>query len=316
MTKPQLTQPLVFEPLFMERVWGGRRLESLYGKRLPSAALIGESWEIVDREEAQSVVRDGPLRGKTLHELWTQDRHKIFGDVPDSPRFPLFAKLIDAREKLSLQVHPPAAVAKKLGSESKTELWYIVDAGPRAEIYAGLRRGVTRDQFEAAIHEGSAADLVHRFEVKPGDAMFMPSGRLHTMGAGVLVAEIQQNSDTTYRVFDWNRAGADGKPRRLHIEESLQSIDFSDFEPELVRTKNETLVRDRAFTVEKWELTSKREAAPRGIFAIFFCLRGELECGGIRFNPGEFFLVPAALKDRHVSPRVEGTSLLRTTIPL
>jgi mannose-6-phosphate isomerase len=313
--------PLTFEPIFMERIWGGRELESRFGKKLPPGKCFGESWEIVDREEAQSVVREGPLRGKTLQELWTNDRHEIFGNVPDCPsrtgitRFPLLAKLIDAQEKLSLQVHPPAAVAEKLGSEPKTEIWYIVDAAPDAEIYAGLRRGVTRDTFEASVRNGSASELVHRIKVKSGDAMFMPSGRLHTMGAGVLVAEIQQNSDTTYRVFDWNRLGADGKPRRLHIDESLQSIDFNDFEPELVRPRAETLVRDPAFVIDKWNLTSQREAAPSGEFAIFCCLNGEVECAGSRFKPGEFFLVPAMLQDRHVSPRGE-TSLLRVTIPL
>ena len=306
----------------MERIWGGRGLEKRFGKELPPAMRFGESWEIVDREEAQSVVRDGPLRGKTLHELWTQHRPEVFGSVPDGPsrtgitRFPLLAKLIDAQEKLSLQVHPPAVVAEKLGSEPKTELWYIVDAAPGAEIYAGLRRGVTRDSFEASVRNGSASELVHRIKVKSGDAMFMPSGRLHTMGAGVLVAEIQQNSDTTYRVFDWNRVDADGKPRRLHVNESLQSIDFNDFEPELVRPKGETLVRDTAFVIEEWNLTSQREAAPSGKFAIFCCLSGEVECAGSRFKPGEFFLVSAMLQDRHLAPCGEETSLLRVTIPL
>ena len=322
MSQRNLSQPIRFDPIFMERIWGGRELERRFGKKLPTNERFGESWEIVDREEAQSVVRDGSLRGKTLHELWTQDRHEIFGSVPDGPsrtgitRFPLLAKLIDAQEKLSLQVHPPTLVAEKLGSEPKAELWYIVDAAPDAEIYAGLRRGVTRDDFEASVKNGSASELVHRIKVKSGDAMFMPSGRLHTMGAGVLVAEIQQNSDTTYRVFDWNRVDADGKPRRLHIDESLQSIDFNDFEPELVQPKGETLVRDPAFVIEKWNLTSQREAALSGKFAIFCCLSGEVECGGSHFKPGEFFLVPAMLQDRHVSPRAGEASLLRVTIPL
>lgn len=316
MSQRNLSQPIRFEPIFMERIWGGRELESRFDKELPADKRIGESWEIVDREEAQSVVRDGPFRGKTLHELWTKHRDEVFGDVPDAPRFPLLAKLIDAQEKLSLQVHPPAVVAEKLGSEPKTELWYIVDAAPDAEIYAGLRRGVTRDNFEASVKNGSASELVHRIKVKSGDAMFMPSGRLHTMGTGVLVAEIQQNSDTTYRVFDWNRVGADGKPRRLHIDESLQSIDFNDFEPELVRPEGETLVRDSAFVIEEWNLTSQREAAPSGKFAILCCLSGEVECAGGHFKPGEFFLVPAMLQDRHLQPLSEKTTLLRVTIPL
>jgi len=299
----------------MERMWGGRRLNTEFGKKLPPNVRIGESWEIVDRPEAQSLVRDGPLHGRTLHQLWMEDREEIFGDVPDAARFPLVAKLIDAPEKLSLQVHPPSGVAKTLGGEAKDELWYVLDAVPDAQIYAGLRRGVTREQFEAALGNSSVAELVHRISVKGGDAIFMPSGRLHTMGHGILVAEIQQNSDTTYRVFDWNRVGADGKPRRLHVSEAMQSIDFADIEPNLIQSRGETLVRDSVFVVEKWDLISKREAAPLGKFAILLCLDGEIDCAGLNFKPGDFFLIPATLQDRNLHPRAADTSLLRTMLP-
>src|SRR3954462_14730631 len=154
MSKVHLTQPLVFEPLFMERVWGGRHLESLYGKHLPSAALIGESWEIVDRPEAQSVVHKGPLRGATLHHLWSTHREQIFGKVPDSPRFPILAKLLDAQENLSLQVHPPREIAARLGGESKSELWYDANAAPKARLYAGVKNGTTRERFKKALAQG------------------------------------------------------------------------------------------------------------------------------------------------------------------
>src|SRR2546421_9562172 len=173
MTKPKLTQPLVFEPLFMERVWGGRHLESLYGKRLPSAALIGESWEIVDRPEAQSVVHEGPFRGKTLHELWCKHRAEIFGKTPDTPRFPILCKLLDAQENLSLQVHPPRAMAKKLGGEPKSELWHVMNATPKARIYAGLKKGTTRDSFLKAVEQGKVEKHLHAIEIKAGDAMLL-----------------------------------------------------------------------------------------------------------------------------------------------
>ncbi len=299
----------------MERMWGGRGLNTEFGKKLPANVRIGESWEIVDRPEAQSLVRDGPMRGRTLHQLWMEDREEIFGDAPDTARFPLIAKLIDAREKLSLQVHPSSGVAKALGGETKDELWYVLDAVPDAQIYAGLRRGVTREQFEAALENSSVAELVHRISVKDGDAISMPSGRLHTMGHGILVAEIQQNSDTTYRVFDWNRVGTDGKPRRLHVSEAMQSIDFTDIEPNLIQSRGETLVRDSVFVVEKWNLVSKREAATLGKFAIFLCLDGEIDCAGLKFKSGDFFLIPAALQDRNLHPRGADTSLLRTMLP-
>ena len=200
----------------MERIWGGRRLESEFGKKLPAQKRIGESWEIVDRPEAQSVVVNGPLRGKTLHDLWIQDRSEIFGDLPDASRFPLLVKLLDAHEKLSLQVHPPEKVASKLGGEPKTEFWYVAAADRGAELYLGFRDSITRDQFGKALRDGTAADHVHKIRVKTGDAAFLPAGRFHAVGAGNLLIEVQQNSDTTYRVFDWNRVDEKGKERQLH----------------------------------------------------------------------------------------------------
>jgi len=144
--------------------------------------------------------------------------------------------LLDAREKLSLQVHPPAHKAAALGGEPKTEMWYIADAAPDADLFVGLKRGVTRAEFEQKISTGEVAGCFHRVPVKRGDAMFLPSGRVHAIGAGLVIFEIQQNSDTTYRVFDWNRVGLDGKPRELHVPQSLASIDFDDFEPALVNS--------------------------------------------------------------------------------
>src|SRR4051812_45867746 len=198
MAKPTFNQPLVFEPLFMERVWGGRHLETLYGKRLPSAALIGESWEIVDRPDAQSVVHEGPLRGTTLHELWCKHREEIFGNVADSPnrtgvsRFPILCKILDAQENLSLQVHPPDSIAKKLGGESKSELWYIAHAAPKARLYAGVRKGTTPEGFKKALELGKIEKHLHALEAKTGDAIFLPSGRMHALGGGMVLVEIQE----------------------------------------------------------------------------------------------------------------------------
>jgi mannose-6-phosphate isomerase len=312
----RLSAPIVFEPIFMDRVWGGRRLESHFGKRLPTHGRIGESWELVDRPEAQSVVHNDPLRGKTLHELWTQYRAAVFGErLPESPRFPLLFKLLDARERLSVQVHPPAEVAPALNGEPKTEMWYILDNYGDGDIFAGLRGGVTRDSFEQALRAGSVRETVHRIEVAPGDCIFIPSGRIHAIGAGNVIVEVQQNSDTTYRVFDWNRVGLDGKARELHIDESLKSIDFADFEPALQGVPTGLLVECPEFRVEKWDLAEPREAVPAGEFAIFTVLAGVVSSGGMEFRAGEFFLVPAILEDRVLYP-VEGPcSLLRTTIP-
>jgi mannose-6-phosphate isomerase len=313
--KSQLNEVIVFEPLFMERVWGGRRLETMLGKRLPSAERIGESWELVDREEAQSVVHSGPFKGLTLHDLWSRHREEVFGaGLPDAPRFPLLFKLLDAQERLSVQVHPPADCAKRLGGEPKTEMWYLLDSLLGADIYAGLRAGVSREQFEAALGEGTVGEMVHRIPVQKGDAVFIPSGRVHAIGAGNLVFEVQQNSDTTYRVFDWNRLGLDGRPRQLHVQESLESIDFSDAEPRVAEPQAELLTECTFFSVERWDMSGPRSDPGSG-FSVWLVLEGEIACAGGRFSPGQFFLMPASMEDRELRPGPSGASALRTTIP-
>jgi mannose-6-phosphate isomerase len=312
-----LSSPIVFEPLFMERVWGGRRLETLYGKRLPQGTRIGESWEIVDRPEAQSVVHDGPLRGYTLHELWTQHRDALFGSgLPDSERFPLLCKMIDAQDRLSVQVHPPAEVAARFKGEPKTEMWYILDTLLESDLYAGLKAGVTPESFREALRDGNVAEQIHKFPVRKGDVLFMPSGRIHAIGAGNVVVEVQQNSDTTYRVFDWNRLGINGLPRELHLPESLASMDFDDVEPGTTEPGPEgVMVECEHFRVERWELDEPREAAPGDRFAIFTVVEGKIECAGTVFPTGTFFFVPPLIAQGLLTPKEGPAAVLRTTIP-
>ena len=300
----------------MERIWGGSKLAEVFGKKLPPGKRIGESWEIVDRPEAQSVVANGPLKGKTLHTLWSQHRQEIFGDISNAPRFPLLIKILDAREKLSLQVHPPEKIAAKFGGEPKTECWYIAAAEPDAELFVGFKRSISRHQFEKSLRSGSVADDVHAIKVKPGDAMFLPAGRFHAIGGGNVLIEVQQNSDTTYRVFDWSRVDQEtGKPRQLHVEHALESIDFGDVAPKLVEPNGELLIRHELFEIQKWNLDLPREVAPHHHFALVCCLSGTLNCADVDLRPGEFFLVPASLSDRQLHPRADGTTLLRVTIP-
>ena len=308
--------PVVFEPIFKERIWGGQKLAAFFGKRLPANKRIGESWEIVDRPEAQSIVREGPLSGRSLHDLWATFREELFGKVPDTPRFPLLIKLLDAQEKLSLQVHPPQEIAESLGGEAKSEFWYVAAAEPNAKVFVGLRKSMTRDQFEEALHSGTVADCVHAIQMKSGAAMFLPSGRFHAIGAGNLLVEVQQNSDTTYRVFDWNRVDDQGKPRQLHVNQALQCIDFNDVAPKPIEPRGELLTRHQFFEVQKWNLESARDIAPLGEFAIVLCLTGALQSAGVDLTPGDFFLVPASLQDRSIHPRGKGPSLLRITIPM
>ncbi len=290
-----MNSPFCFEPLFMERVWGGRRLETHYGKRLPPTGRFGESWELVDREQFQSVVQSGPFRGATLGELWRTHRTSIFGTaVPDTPRFPLLVKILDAQETLSVQVHPPAAIAAALGGEPKTEMWHILASEGEGLIFAGLKKGVTRTTFEDAIKHGNVETCLHQIFAKPGDSIFIPSGRIHAIGAGNLILEVQQNSDTTYRVFDWNRTGLDGQPRGLHIEQSLKSIDFADFEPGPETPCGEDIVRSDFFVVSRIKLAQPRQVSAPDRFAIIFCERGNVEMGGLCLKAGQLALVPAS----------------------
>ena len=316
MSRNEVSSPLAFEPIFIERMWGGRRLESEFHKKLPPQKRIGESWEIVDRPETQSVVAEGPLRGRTLQELWTQQRDEIFGDVPDAPRFPLLIKLLDAQEKLSLQVHPPENVASRLGGEPKNEFWYVAAADLDAELFLGFLEPVTRDSFEQRLREGTVINHVHRIAVQAGDAVFLPAGRVHAIGAGNLLIEIQQNSDTTYRVFDWNRTDpVTGTKRDLHVQQAIECINFEDVQPQLIQPQDDLLISDQSFEIRKWNLDEAREAAPVGYFTIIYCLTGNLNCAEASLRPGEIFLVPAHSKDRQLKPLVPDTSLLRVTIP-
>ena len=306
--------PLTFHPIFKERVWGGRNLERLYGKAIPPGVPIGESWEISDRPGDVSVIANGPLAGKDLRWLMENHRGELLGVArPQNGRFPLLIKILDAREKLSLQVHPPAEKAAELGGEPKTEMWYIADAAPGAELFVGLKRGVTRAEFEQKIHVGSVAVCFHRIPVRAGDTMFLPSGRVHAIGAGLVIFEIQQNSDTTYRVFDWNRVGLDGKPRELHVAESLASIAFNDFEPALVQTqftgdavtRCRPLVHDPLFMTEAMQIAAGAVVPLKPhVMQIIASLGGRVGveggAAGIELSPGGFCLVPASLAGIHL----------------
>jgi mannose-6-phosphate isomerase len=301
--------PLTFNPILKERVWGGRNLERLYHKPLPPGAPIGESWEISDRPGDASVIANGTLAGRDLHWLMENHAGELLGERHRAvKRFPLLIKILDAHEKLSLQVHPPPDKAAELHGEPKTEMWYVADAAPGAELFVGLKRGVTRAGFEAKIQDGTVADCFQRLTVEKGDVMFLPSGRVHALGAGLVVFEIQQNSDTTYRVFDWNRKGLDGKPRELHIPQSLASIDFNDFEPRLIRSKysrnavlkvrylvDDPLFRVDACMVKRGERFHLRSEAVQ----ILGVLHGRLAVGegdtALVLDAGQFVLVPACL---------------------
>lgn len=303
---------LEFSPIYQERVWGGRRFERDLGRSdLPADAVIGESWEIVDREEAQSVGIDGI----SLRARIEADPEGVMGMGWDPQRrFPILVKWLDCREKLSLQVHPPAAVAPELGGEPKTENWYIAAADPDATLMAGLRRGVTREAFEAGLKANALEPLVHAFPVARGESIFIPSGRLHAIGGGNLILEIQQNSDTTYRVYDWGRVGLDGQPRQLHVEESLRSTDFDDFEPETLKPDggDQLLADSDVFRLRKLVRRPGETFTIRGGQPVIVSVvAGRLqELDGSVVDFGKNILLPA--RERFVFTAVEDSEVLLT----
>lgn len=248
---------LAFLPIYKKKIWGGNNFKQYLGRSLPDSQNIGESWDIVDREDAQSIVKGGLYKGLSLAKLIEMHAEDIIGPHwPTNKRFPLLVKWLDCQERLSLQVHPPKPIAQELQGESKCENWYIAECAPKASIIAGLKKGTSQADFEAALNNNRVEDCLHTIFVKPGDSFFVPSGRLHAIDAGNLILEIQENSDTTYRVYDWGRLGLDGKPRPLHRDKSLRSIQFNDFEPQpIASAKGYQLLADcPSFRIRKYDL--------------------------------------------------------------
>ena len=221
-----MMHPLLLQPRYRRYIWGGRRFATALGRDLPLGDDYAESWELVDRGDDQSIVAAGPLEGRTLGSLVRDHGHDLLGRHAPLPAFPLLFKFLDACRDLSVQVHPDDARAAKLlpPDRGKTEAWYVVDALPESRIYAGLRAGVDQTALAQAIRAGRCETVMHSFVAKPGDCIFIPAGTVHAIGAGLLVAEIQQSSDVTYRLFDWNRTGPDGKPRPLHVDAGVEAV--------------------------------------------------------------------------------------------
>lgn len=224
---------LKFQEVYMERIWGGTKLNHILGRQVPKDVSVGEAWLIADHPSCESVVAEGPWQGKTLHELMAIDKAAILGEFAKpttSGRFPLMLKLIDAGDVLSVQVHPDDAQARTLNEPDggKTEMWYILDADSDSMLLSGLREGTTPEILETALHAGTADRVMQVFSVNQGDAVFVAAGNVHAIGAGILLAEIQQNSDITYRLYDWNRVDKNGKSRELHIEKAMRVINFGD----------------------------------------------------------------------------------------
>jgi mannose-6-phosphate isomerase len=299
--------PLKFRPIYKQRIWGGQKLREVFGKDIPAGEKIGESWELTDLPEDKSVIANGELAGETIASAIKKYPREIMGDSAFSGPFPLLIKFLDAEDVLSLQVHPDAETCKRMGKGMpKTECWYIISARPGAVIYKGLKKGVDRERFARAIRAGQAAELFHKAAVKAGECHYLPAGTAHAIGAGILIAEIQTPSDTTYRVYDWDRVDESGKPRPLHIDEALESIHFGASADKLLVTTTDTLLDSEHFKIDKFEISpGDRHIISRGQMRVFIIIKGAGKFSGdetvVDFKAGDTLLMPAAC---HVTVRI------------
>ena len=293
--------PLKFKPIYKQRIWGGQKLREVFGKDLPSGQKIGESWELSDLPEDKSEITNGELAGQTLHEAVKRFPKEITGDESFALPFPLLIKLLDAEDILSVQVHPDEQTCKRLGEgEPKTECWYIIAVEPGAVIYKGLKKGVTKGQFAEAIEKGTVADMLLKVPVEVGQCHFLPAGTAHAIGPGLLIAEIQLPSDTTYRVFDFNRVDESGKPRELHIRQALESIHFDASGDNLSVTTVGRLVDSEYFKIDKGHQAKNCEVLlSPGIMKTLIFVTGSgtilgTQTGPVEFRAGDCILVSAA----------------------
>jgi mannose-6-phosphate isomerase len=322
--------PLRFHPYLRPMVWGGRRLGGVLGKPLPAEGAYGESWEVTDHPQHRSVVASGPLTGTSLRDLTTERRAELLGPgAGQHAVFPWLIKFLDANNWLSVQVHPDEQAVRELwpGEGSKTEAWFVVDAAPGSRIYAGLLPGVDRDRFRAALEGGTVADCLHSFEPRPGDCVFLPAGTVHTVGGGVLIAEVQQTSDATFRLFDWNRRDSQGKPRTLHIKEGLAAIHWDQGSVTPVRVpafpagtsrQRVPLVRCPYFMMEYVQEREPFAVGGDGRLQALVVLRGrgrlDTPIGKEQLRAGQTWLLPATLSGAECRP--EGSlGLLLCSLP-
>jgi mannose-6-phosphate isomerase len=292
--------PLKFRPIYKERIWGGKLLQKVFGRETPRGKPIGESWELADLPEDKSKIVNGELATRTLEEVISKYPEEITGAKDFKLPFPLLIKFLDCGEVLSVQVHPDRATCKRMGKgDFKTECWYIIQAEPGAVIYKGLKKAVTRGKFARAIEEGKVEQMLNKVEVKAGQCHYLPAGTTHAIGLGLLIAEIQTPSDTTYRVFDWNRVDNSGQPRPLHIEEALESIHFDASEDNLSVTTVGRLVDCEFFKVDKGHQMRNCEVlfSPGQMKTLVFLSGFGTVVGGgkvVEFKPGDTMLIPAA----------------------
>lgn len=301
--------PLRMKPFFRDYLWGGRKLGTLLGKPIPVEGIWAESWEVVEHSEHQSEITNGALAGQNLQQVAAEFGDWLMGER-EGVSLPLLFKYLDCQKVLSVQVHPEDSYAQQMKTPDlgKTEAWYIISAEPGAKLYAGLKKGTTRQELATGISEGEVEKFLHVIEPQAGDCVFIPAGTVHALGAGLLVAEIQQASNTTFRLFDWNRVGVDGKPRALHVDQALEVIDFESG-PRSVQKAEPTsqpgrsrLVACEKFTLDRLEGVSQVDMPSDSKFHLLTTPAGGVSLtwgNGERevLAKGETVLLPAAMPD-------------------
>lgn len=320
--------PLLFKPIYRDYIWGGNRIASQFSRdNAPSPC--AESWEISAHPDGMGIVENGPLAGKTLEEICNESGTAFLGTHCEGVKFPLLVKIIDAKTRLSVQVHPNEDSAQRYGGEAKTEMWYFLDSEKDAFVCAGLKPGVGPRVLQDAIKSKTTPSLLQTVRAESGKALFIPGGFVHAICEGCFILEVQQSSNTTYRIYDWDRAGPDGMPRRLHIEQALEVIDWKapslglQVPIEMSATnkinKRERILRSDFFTMERLSLSEKEPVEPDGTsFRILFAARGEAAIswdeGSQRVPNGRTCLIPANMPPYVIEPDADGATLISVEV--
>ncbi len=319
--------PILTIPVYKDYIWGGTKIPRVFNRDLPPGR-YAESWEVSDRTEGMSVISNGPHKDKTLAELVATMGVNLIGTAANAEIFPLLIKIIDAKQRLSVQVHPNDKQAEKFGGEAKTEMWYVLDAEPGAQVFAGLKKGVNKKTFEEAMKNKTFADVLQSIPAIPGESIFIPGGRIHAIGEGCLLLEVQQNSNTTYRVYDWDRVDANGKPRQLHVDKAMQVINWRDKPAESIKPKQLKttggndwwkIIDCQYFKMLRVDLKEQETILyDNKSFHVIFALNGTMAIEGngveVHLNAGMTCLLPAALEKYTIIPLADNTAATQISL--